>query len=35
MLVKYLIDIRKLSVEDVFTRDFDRQSLEREVSSRL
>jgi hypothetical protein len=35
MLVKYLIDVRKLSVEDVFTRDFDQPSLEREVMSRL
>ena len=35
MLVKYLIDVRKLSVEDVFTGDFDQQTLEREVLSRL
>lgn len=31
MLVKYLIDVKKLSVDDVFTQDFDVQSLEREV----
>ena len=35
MLVKYLIDVKKLSVEDVFTRDFDVRSLEREVLSSL
>ena len=31
MLVKYLIDIKKLNVEEIFTRDFDVPSLEREV----
>ena len=35
MLVKYLIDVKKLSVEDMFTRDFDVQVLEREVLSSL
>jgi hypothetical protein len=35
MLVKYLIDVKKLSVEEVFTRDFDVQSLEREVLNSL
>ena len=35
MLVKYLIDVKKLSVEDVFTRDFDVRSLEREVLASL
>ena len=33
MLVKYLIDVKKLSVEDLFTRDYDVRSLEREVLS--
>ena len=31
MLVKHLIGVKKLSVEEVFTRAFDVQSLEREV----
>lgn len=35
MLVKYLIDVKKLSVEEVFTRGFDVRSLEREVLSSL
>jgi hypothetical protein len=35
MLVKYLIDVKKLSVDDVFTRDFDERSLEREVLGSL
>jgi hypothetical protein len=35
MLVKYLIDVRRLSVDDVFTRDFDERSLEREVLGSL
>jgi len=35
MLVKYLLDVKKLSVEDLFTRDFDMQLLEREVLSSL
>lgn len=35
MLVKYLIDVKKLSVDEVFTRDFDVQSLQREVLSGL
>ena len=35
MLVKYLIDVKKLSVDELLTRDFDRQALEREVLSSL
>jgi hypothetical protein len=35
MVVKHLIEDKKLSVEDVFTRSFDVQSLEREVLSSL
>lgn len=35
MLVKYVIDVKKLSVEDLFTRNFDMQSLERDVLSSL
>jgi len=35
MLVKYLIDIKKLRAEDVFTRHFDVPSLEREVLGSL
>jgi hypothetical protein len=35
MLVKYLIEHEKLSVEDVFNRDFDLQSLEHKVLSSL
>ena len=35
MLVSHLLDIEKLSVDDLFTRDFDLPSLEREVLSGL
>jgi hypothetical protein len=35
MLVKYLIEIKKMSVEEMFTRDFDVASLEHEVLSTL
>ena len=35
MLVKYLLDVKKLSVEEVFTRDLDERSVEREVLSSL
>ena len=35
MLVKYLIDTKKMSVEDVFNRNFDVQALEAEVLSSL
>src|SRR5262245_42606956 len=35
MIVKYLIDEKRLTVEDLFTRDFDERSLEREVLSSL
>jgi len=35
MLVKYLIDVRKMSVDDLFTRDVDVESLEREVLAGL
>lgn len=31
MVVKHLIEVEKLSVEDVFTRSFDVQALERDV----
>ena len=35
MLVKYLIDVKKMSVEELFNRDFDVASLEKEVLSGL
>jgi predicted SprT family Zn-dependent metalloprotease len=35
MLVKYLVEVRKLSVEEVFTRSIDVRSLEREVLNSL
>jgi hypothetical protein len=35
MLVKHLIDVKKLSVEDLFTRTFDLPALEREVFDSL
>jgi hypothetical protein len=34
-LVKYLLDTEKLSVEALFTRDFDRSALEAKVLSQL
>ena len=35
LLVKHLIEVKKVSVEELFTQDFDTQSLEQEVLSTL
>jgi hypothetical protein len=35
MLVKYLLDTEKLSVDELFTRDIDRSALETKVLNSL